>query len=264
MKGVSFPGAPNILPHGRRQSYTAAKVADQNRQVKFTAEQLKTIKKFRLAMIPFRLILALAFFSLIAGGFRRLFGHLPGQVFAVLFGCMIVVERIFQAPDAGGQRKDKGSAALLWVSFGLSYVLGMVDYYWISPHWPQWRIFNYAWYWPAAGGGLYLIGQIIRVIAIRTLGRFFTISVRVHDEHQVVQHGIYRYIRHPAYTGLWLINLGFVTLFASPLAYAAYLVFGTPGLIYRILVEEQMLVEQFGDEYRAYMRKTKRLIPFIF
>ncbi len=239
-------------------------MTDQPKEIKFTAEQLKTIKKFRLAMVPFRLILALSFFCLLAGGFRRFFEETPGQVFAGLFACLLIVERIFQAPDAGGQRRDKGSAAVLWITFGLSYVLGLVDFYWISPHWPQWRILGYDWYWPAAGAALYVTGQLIRVVAIRTLGRFFTISVRLHDEHKVVQHGIYRRVRHPAYSGLWLINLGFVTVFASPLAFAVYFLLGTPGLIYRIRVEEQMLIDQFGDEYRTYMRKTKRLIPFIY
>jgi len=48
------------------------------------------------------------------------------------------------------------------------------------------------------------------------------------------------------------------------MAFAVYFLLGTPGLIYRIRVEEQMLIDQFGDEYRTYMRKTKRLIPFIY
>jgi protein-S-isoprenylcysteine O-methyltransferase Ste14 len=236
-------------------------VDEQPKEYKFTEEQLKFIKKFRLIMVPFRLILAATFFSMITGGFRRFFSETPGQLFIGLFACMVITERIFQAPDAGGKRKDQGSAAVLWVAFGVAYVVGMVDHYWIRPHW---HILEWHWYWAVAGAGFYLIGQFIRVMAIRTLGRFFTISVRLHEEHKVIQEGPYRYIRHPAYTGLYIINLGFVTLFGSVFAFGVFFLFGLPGLLYRIKVEEQMLTEQFGEEYLEYMRKTKRLVPFVF
>jgi protein-S-isoprenylcysteine O-methyltransferase Ste14 len=235
--------------------------AEQAKEYKFTPEQLKSIKKFRLAMVPFRFILAMTFFSLIVGGPRRFFSETAGLIFAILFGSLLLVERIFQTPDLGGKRKDQGSAAVLWGSFGLAYLLALVDYYWVRPHW---FILEWNWIYPGVAIGCYVVGQFLRVTAIRTLGRFFTISVRLHDGHRVVKDGIYSIIRHPAYTGLWLVNLGFISVFASVFSFAAFFVLGLPALIYRIKVEEQMLVEEFGQEYRDYCTKTKRLIPFIY
>ena len=242
-------------------AYTFAIVTEPAGQFKFTHQQMKDIKKFRLIILPFRLVIGLTFFALIAGGFKRFFGQLPGQAFAVLFSVFLLAERLFQAPDLGGERRDRGSVFLLWVCLGFSYALGVVDYFWIRPHW---TLLDYGWRWVAIGTGLFLAGLLLRCIAIRTLGRFFTISVRLHDEHHLVKTGVYRIIRHPAYTGLIILVLGLDTLFASVLSYAAFAVFAIPSLIYRIRIEEGMLVEHFGDEYEEYRKKTKRLVPFLY
>jgi len=226
----------------------------------FTEEQLQAIKMWRLAWMPLRIILGLAFFSLVAGGFGPFFRSTPGKVFAALFVTMVVVERLVQYPDAGGRRRDRGSVVVLWCGFGFSYMLAIVDYFWFPAGWKllEWN----PWYLPA-GAGIYALGQAIRVVAIRTLGKFFTVSVRLKSDHRVVQHGIYRRIRHPAYTGLWLIALGFITLFASAAAYVYFVTIGTASLLYRIRVEERALQAEFGDEYTAYMRRTRRLVPWL-
>ncbi len=236
-------------------------------EYKFTPEDLAKLKKFRLIMLPFRVIIAGMFFALLVGGPRRLFSEVPGSVFILLFALQLLVERIFQAPDAGGERKDKRSAAWMWVGFGFAYFLGLIDFYWIRPwlqvNHPEWIVFEWNWWWIAAGATMYVAGQFIRVTAIRSLGRFFTISVRLHEEHQLIQEGLYSLIRHPAYTGFFFINLGFITLFASALAYSVFFFVGIPALAYRIRVEEKMLGDEFGEVYQAYSRKTKRLIPFL-
>jgi protein-S-isoprenylcysteine O-methyltransferase Ste14 len=226
--------------------------------VKLTEEQLRFIKQLRLLAVPLRLVLGLTFFSLIAGGWGRFFAQLPGAVFALLFCAMVITERLVQTPDVGGERKDRGSVVFLWVGFGLAYAAAIADYYWLRPHWAPWP-WNV--YWVLAGVALYIIGQLIRVMAIRTLGRFFTISVRRHQGHRVVTDGPYRLVRHPAYSGLWLMAVGFILVFASLPALVYFLLVGTGALLYRIKVEEKMLLETFGDEYRNYMKRTRRLIP---
>ena len=237
-----------------------AEPGQEPKTVKYTPEQLREIKKWRLLLAPLRLVVGITFFALLVGGPRKFFAALPGQVFAALFVFYVMIERVAQAPDIGGEYADQRSAAILWGTFGFSYVLAMVDWYWIRPHW---ALLEWSWHWVAAGVALFAAGETLRLVAIRTLGRFFTINVRLHDGHQVIQHGIYRRVRHPAYTGLWLVNLGYITLFASVLGYGAYLLLGTPALWNRIRVEERALTEKLGDGYRAYMRRTKRLIPFV-
>jgi protein-S-isoprenylcysteine O-methyltransferase Ste14 len=229
-------------------------------EFKLTEEQLKKIKRWKLLFIPFRLFLALTFFSFIVGGPEKLFGSIPGLTFAILFSLQVIIEKFVQAPDAGGRREDQGSVVIAWIAFGSTFFLALLDWNWIRPHWSlvEW---NYGWL--IAGILLFVCGQTLRVISIRTLGRFFTITVRLHEGHQVVQNGIYAYIRHPSYTALMMVILGHVTLFASPLGYAAFVLFAIPGISYRIRVEEKALLNQFGEEYKVYSQKTKRLIPFI-
>jgi protein-S-isoprenylcysteine O-methyltransferase Ste14 len=109
-----------------------------------------------------------------------------------------------------------------------------------------------------------LAGIVFRQYAIRTLGRFFTQDVAVSAGQQIIQAGPYRYLRHPAYTGTLVsiagIALGMANWLSLAAAAAGYLV----GHLYRIRVEEQALLASVGKPYEAYLRRTKRLIPFLF
>lgn len=110
---------------------------------------------------------------------------------------------------------------------------------------------------------LFLMGVIVRIIARLTLRRHFTHALTIVEGHVLVKHGIYRYVRHPAYTGSILIDAGLPLIFSSILGFLAMLIVSA-GIIYRIRFEEAMLIDQFGDEYRFYMKNTKRLVPFLF
>ena len=114
------------------------------------------------------------------------------------------------------------------------------------------------------GLALMLAGLGVRAYAIRQLGRYFTPEVAIQPGQQVVDKGLYRYLRHPSYTGTFITILGFGLALTNGLSLAIMLLL--PGLAYtfRMRVEEAALREAFGDQYRDYMRRTKRLIPFIF
>jgi protein-S-isoprenylcysteine O-methyltransferase Ste14 len=80
---------------------------------------------------------------------------------------------------------------------------------------------------------------------------------------RLVTKGIYQYIRHPLYTAL--ILLGWGVFLKNPLQYTTPLIFTACGLLAATaIVEEQQNVKKFGDEYRRYMEKSKRFIPFVF
>jgi protein-S-isoprenylcysteine O-methyltransferase Ste14 len=108
---------------------------------------------------------------------------------------------------------------------------------------------------------LVIFGTIIRGIGIKTLGNFFSRDVETWDNQAIVQTGIYKYIRHPAYTGNILQIIGFPLVLNAYLSllmsFVTILVF-----LWRIKVEEAFLVERFPD-YEEYMMHTKKLIPKI-
>ncbi|KFF09240.1 methyltransferase family protein [Chryseobacterium luteum] len=114
------------------------------------------------------------------------------------------------------------------------------------------------------GEALILLGIIIRFIIIRSLGKYFTVDVTIKEDHQIKKEGFYKYLRHPSYAFALLTSLG-LGLYLNNWA-SLILAFLPPFLafIYRIKVEEQALVEKFGDEYVGYRKKTKKLIPFIY
>lgn len=115
-----------------------------------------------------------------------------------------------------------------------------------------------------AGLVLMLAGLLFRAYAIRQLGRYFVPEVAIQPGQRVIDRGLYRYLRHPSYTGTFLTVLGYGLALTNGLSLVIMLVL--PGLAYyfRMNVEEAALLDAFGDEYRAYMRRTKRILPFVY
>jgi protein-S-isoprenylcysteine O-methyltransferase Ste14 len=99
------------------------------------------------------------------------------------------------------------------------------------------------------------------VLAHRDLGKNWSAILEIKDGHHLVKNGIYTKIRHPMYAHLWIwvIAQGIV------LANGLVLVYGIAawGLLYflRVPKEEEMLIAEFGNEYREYIRETGRVIP---
>lgn len=117
--------------------------------------------------------------------------------------------------------------------------------------------------WPATAVGLamYAASLVVRNVAIRTLGKFWSLQIEIRSQHQLVREGIYNHVRHPAYLAITLevlsipltVNAWWTMLFAA----ATYL----PLLVWRLRIEERALVEKFGDVYRAYQREVGALWP---
>jgi protein-S-isoprenylcysteine O-methyltransferase Ste14 len=114
-----------------------------------------------------------------------------------------------------------------------------------------------------AGLILLLIGSALRVQARRTLGRYFSPVVRILPDRKLIKYGIYKHLRHPGYLGELLLYFSVPLIFRSLYGFLV-MVFLIPFVLYRMRVEEQVLLEKFGDEYRDYMRNSKKLIPYVY
>jgi protein-S-isoprenylcysteine O-methyltransferase Ste14 len=113
------------------------------------------------------------------------------------------------------------------------------------------------------GVAILLVGLGIRIWAVVALGASFRLTVETHQGQKLVDKGPYKYVRHPAYSGLLLICLGYGLSLQNWLSLAFAVVFPVAALLYRIHVEEQYLVASIGQDYKRYQMKTKRLIPRI-
>jgi protein-S-isoprenylcysteine O-methyltransferase Ste14 len=109
---------------------------------------------------------------------------------------------------------------------------------------------------------LMLAGMALRWYSIRVLGISFTCEVSTRPGQEVVESGPYRWVRHPSYTGGLLTLVG-VLVCCDNWASLAALVVAMAGYAYRIRIEERALATHLGAPYRDYMRRTKRLIPFV-
>jgi protein-S-isoprenylcysteine O-methyltransferase Ste14 len=101
----------------------------------------------------------------------------------------------------------------------------------------------------------------LRWRAQRDLGRNWSSTLAVRPEHRLVTEGIYRFLRHPIYTALWLWALAQPLLLPNWAAGFGGLLAVIPLTLLRIPREEALMLEQFGDAYRTYMNHTGRLLP---
>ncbi|MDR1403813.1 MAG: isoprenylcysteine carboxylmethyltransferase family protein [Tannerellaceae bacterium] len=98
----------------------------------------------------------------------------------------------------------------------------------------------------------------------KTLGDNWSPFLETRREHTLIVSGAYRHTRHPMYSDMMLWTISFVLITANWF-YAATLSIGLAILlIIRIPDEERLMTARFGEQYRAYMAKTKRLIPYIY
>jgi protein-S-isoprenylcysteine O-methyltransferase Ste14 len=109
-----------------------------------------------------------------------------------------------------------------------------------------------------------LVGLGLRVWAAVTLGGYYTRTLTTTKNHRVVTTGPYSWVRHPAYLGVILLWSGFGVLSSSLAIAFLFPVVFVAVYLYRISVEERMLVEVFGDAYVQYQRRTNKLIPFVY
>ncbi len=155
--------------------------------------------------------------------------------------------------------RDKGSMFVIGLTVALAFFLADSVNLWAK-----------GWNFPiplairVLGLVIMIGGMIFRFYSIRLLGRFFTPVVTFQPEQTLIQNGPYRYIRHPSYTGVWLVFIGLGLTTVGWIQFAVFSILPLLGLLYRIHVEERMLLQVFGSQYRQYAAHTRKLIPFLF
>lgn len=113
------------------------------------------------------------------------------------------------------------------------------------------------------GLGCVVMGAGLRVAATFQLGPLFSTFVTVQNNHHLISTGLYRWVRHPIYTGSLMAVAGIFLVFRSQLIWLGLPLY-CAGTVWRIRDEERLLLDAFGDEYRTYQERTWRLLPFIY
>jgi protein-S-isoprenylcysteine O-methyltransferase Ste14 len=154
---------------------------------------------------------------------------------------------------------DSSSLKVLWITLILSISLGIY-----FRRFSVGTISIYASIIHYIGLFLIIFGLVIRFFAIKKLKKFFTVTVAIQKDHRIVDTGIYKHLRHPAYLGnlISFLGLGFALQNWLTIIIIVIPIFG--AISYRIYIEEKVLNKEFGEEYSNYSSRTKKLIPWIY
>jgi protein-S-isoprenylcysteine O-methyltransferase Ste14 len=174
-------------------------------------------------------------------------------------GFEILVVLLTRTRRGQGKISDQGSMLVLWLSIAASITAAT----WIGEARPRDFWAHEAWVRPVCLGIL-LAGFVLRLAAILSLGKAFSVNVAIREKQTVKRDGLYRWMRHPSYTGMLLMFFAIGLAERNWISLAIMLVVPTAALLYRIHVEETALRDAFGAEYVEYSQQTRRLIPGIY
>jgi protein-S-isoprenylcysteine O-methyltransferase Ste14 len=182
-----------------------------------------------------------------------------GDLFWVWVGSEILLQLVTRTSRSTGQLKDRGSLLLMFpVVFASSW--WAMWYGDVHPH----NMLGAAPWLQTAGLALLILGLAIRWTAVLTLGASFSTNVAIHAAQTLRTTGLYRWVRHPSYTGMLIIFIAIGVHQRNWISLAVVLILPSAALLYRIYVEEMALTEAFGDQYLQYCRTTKRLFPGVY
>jgi protein-S-isoprenylcysteine O-methyltransferase Ste14 len=144
--------------------------------------------------------------------------------------------------------------AIAWIAFFFPLI-------WIAT--PLFAFADYPLHWlPLLTGSLCLVlGLWLFHRSHADLGTNWSITLAVREKHQLITHGAYRCVRHPMYLALLVYSTGQALVLPNWLAGPSYGVAMVLLVAFRVGPEERMMLEEFGQEYEAYMVRTKRLVP---
>jgi protein-S-isoprenylcysteine O-methyltransferase Ste14 len=160
------------------------------------------------------------------------------------------------------QRRERGrERLLLLISFTGLFVIPAIYSFTGQP-----RFADYPFQPPLAWFGLAVLAAALALFfhTHRALGRFWSVTLEIRQDHGLVTDGIYGWVRHPMYSAYFLWALSQALLLPNWIAGPAGLIgFGTL-FTFRVRREEDMMLQTFGDAYAAYAARTKRIIPGVF
>ncbi|MES2006342.1 MAG: isoprenylcysteine carboxylmethyltransferase family protein [Bacteroidota bacterium] len=184
--------------------------------------------------------------------------HYKSLLLALAAACLWLSQPAFSTTEAKrDQQSDRSSIIVILLMSSLSVVASVVE-------WGYWNnATEYSLQLTLLGAFFLVVGIGIRVWAIQTLGKHFTATVTLTDDHRLVKSGPYRWVRHPSYLGAFMAILGCPMFLNAYWAILIAFLAMTIAYYLRIGVEEKMLSAYFGKQYEEYQKNTKRIIPFI-
>ncbi len=170
----------------------------------------------------------------------------------------ILLNRLMRSNSNDKKGHDKGSLRFIWIMIALAISFGFIFANYIKVPISNQLLISYV------GLFIIIVGMAVRFISIWTLGKYFTVDVTIRDNHKIKKDGFYKIIRHPSYSGSLLSFIGFGTSLNNWISLTTVVILIMISFLYRIKIEEKILIGQFGKEYLDYKKNTYRLLPWIY
>jgi len=176
------------------------------------------------------------------------------------FGILVGLSEIFLARRSKSNAISRRSLAPIWLVSVTGVAVAILVAGRLHSWWNLWQSKALL----AFCCGLVLFGLALRWYSIIYRAHFFTTNAAITSDHRLVDSGPYRFVRHPGSAGILMAILGLALSFGN---WASGLVLFVPVsavILWRIQVEEQILISGLGDAYRNYTKQTRRLIPLLY
>jgi protein-S-isoprenylcysteine O-methyltransferase Ste14 len=158
------------------------------------------------------------------------------------------------------RRSPSEIVGLVSALFGLAILPG----FYVATGIPEAADYPARWWAVALGAIIFASALWVFRRSHKELGRNWSITLEIRERHALVCAGPYAVIRHPMYTSFMLMGLGQAFLLSNWVAGLAGLIGFAVLFFLRVDKEERMMLENFGPQYRAYMERTKRIIPYLY
>ncbi|MBD1393200.1 methyltransferase family protein [Mucilaginibacter glaciei] len=176
--------------------------------------------------------------------------------YIIWFISELVLNRLLKSNYTDKQGEDKHSLLFIWVVVVAAIMAALFT----SVSFTMAIAEDYIRY---VGLAVIIIGIILRIVAVYTLGKYFTVDVTIREGHQLVKKGLYKNFRHPSYTASFITFIGFGLSLNNWYSLLIVVVAVLAVFLMRIRIEEKALTGQFGDAYLQYKKEAWGLIPFV-
>lgn len=226
---------------------------------------MSDLLRFILVKIITIAILLVIINSLFIIYFSDVFSSTNFTITIISINFFVIVDKVFQPLLLIGREKKNFTQAFLLILFLFAnpflFAFPYIEYSIVTKSYFPKSVIFFLW---SIGIIILIIGGFLMCSGRIILGKYSSLIITIEQSHRLVTTGPYSIIRHPIYAGIILMFFGYTLSFCSIIGTIFILSFFGVWFRKRIKLEEQLLIQTFGEEYLDYMKHTKRLIPFIY
>lgn len=212
----------------------------------------------KLLGIPFLVLFLNLFFIIFT---PNVFTNVINLITIIIFNFFLGVDIVIRPISA---QADQYRKSILIVSFLLMPLMTSIPYFEYIWLWQRQIPNNFLGWMEGIGVSLMAFGGLIALASRIQIGKYGGPKITIEKSHQLITSGMYKHIRNPMYLGFLFLFLGYNLAFGSIISTCIIPISLFLILRNRMGLEEKLLLQTFGEEYVSYMRRTKRLIPFIY